>query len=112
HGPKPVSKPHNDYVLDYVLPGIGRERRRALWSDFGSSVVAQSGRSSTSLSVIVNVSVLPSIATWPKNCSPKLGARLSPWSRLAALWKITCGPKVRSRAHGVHVPAWIGPETN
>ena len=44
------------------------------------SCVDHSARSSTSLSVTVITSVAPSIATWPKNCSPSLGGSLWPCS--------------------------------
>jgi len=44
--------------------------RRAGAGGAGSSVTDHSARSATSLSVTVSVSVAPSIATWPKNCSP------------------------------------------
>src|SRR5215472_9613044 len=43
----------------------------------GSILVDQRSWSATSLSVTVMTSLAPSIATWPKNCSPKQGARSS-----------------------------------
>ena len=50
------------------------------------------------------------IATWPKNCSPKDGGRLSPW--VLAFWNTVRGPNVLSSGLGVHVPACKGPDTN
>ena len=46
--------------------------------NFGSILVDHSSLSPTSLSVTVITSVVPSIDTCPKNCSPKHGARFSP----------------------------------
>jgi hypothetical protein len=52
----------------------------------GSIRVAQRSWLSTSSSVTVITSVAPSIATCPKNCRPKQGARLSPCSLLQPFW--------------------------
>ena len=64
------------------------------------------------LQVTVITSVSPSMATWPKNCKPKQGARFSPCSALQPFWYITAGPNVLSSSPGPQVPAWIGPDTN
>jgi hypothetical protein len=55
--------------------------------------------------------VSPSIATCPKNCKPKHGARFS-WATVQPCAKRATGPQVLSSVPGYQVPAWIGPDTN
>src|SRR6516225_730439 len=88
------------------------ETPRDHFSIRGSILVDQRSWSPTSLSVTVMTSLAPSIATWPKNCNPKLGARSSRCAPLHPFWKTARGPKVLSSVCGRQVPAWRGPEMN
>src|SRR6516225_8253060 len=88
------------------------ETPRDHFSIRGSIVVDQRSWSPTSLSVTVMTSLAPSIATWPKNCNPKQGARSSRCAPLHPFWKTARGPNVLSSVYGRQVPAWSGPEMN
>src|SRR4051794_40100122 len=79
------------------------------YPSFGSSTVDHSAWSSQSFSVTVITCVAPSIATWPKNCSPSLGGR---FASLGAFTYFSCGPNVLSSVFCGKLPAWIGPDTN
>src|SRR2546428_9016957 len=102
---KEAPRPANDQLR---IDGTPRDH----FSIRGSIVVDQRSRSATSLSVTVITSLAPSIATWPKNCNPKQGARSSRCAPLHPFWKTARGPNVLSSVCGRQVPAWRGPEMN
>src|SRR5215468_5171962 len=102
---KEASHPANDQLRSDGTP-------RDHFSIRGSILVDQRSWSPTSLSVTVMTSLAPSIATWPKNCSPKQGAKSSRCAPLHPFWKTARGPNVLSSFCGRQVPAWRGPEMN
>src|ERR1700738_1527715 len=99
-----------------TLPLGGRQKyatqRDATHPTLGSSFTDHSAWSFQSLSVTVITSLAPSIATCPKNCMSKLGARFWPCSLDGALMYLSCGPSVLSSSFGPNVPACSGPATN
>src|SRR6516164_11222138 len=99
------SRPTNDQLRTDETP-------RDHFSIRGSIVADHRSWSATSLSVTVITSLAPSIATWPKNCSPKQGAKSSRCAPLHPFWKTARGPNVLSSVCGRQVPAWRGPEIN